>query len=88
MGGFSKASITINQIEVKYFLGCITCRGCSRCLVYSGVSMFPDQLSTDELVEEAQRTRFYVESIMCSLKEGIKWLIFLQKFKNTSTSNN
>ena len=47
---------------LKYFSGCITCRGCSRCLVYSGVSMFPDQLTTDELVDEAQRTRFYVES--------------------------
>ena len=65
MDGFSKVGIVINQPGVKYCLGCITCRGCSRCLVYSGVSMFPDQLSTDELVDEAQRTRFYVESITC-----------------------
>jgi len=35
--------------------GCITCRGCAVCYVYSGVSMFPDQLSPDELANQAQR---------------------------------
>jgi len=34
--------------------GCITCRGCDVCYLYSGVSLFPDQLNGAEQVEEAQ----------------------------------
>ena len=34
--------------------GCITCRGCDVCYLYSGVSLFPDQLSGQEQVAEAQ----------------------------------
>lgn len=34
--------------------GCITCRGCDVCYLYSGVSLFPDQLTADEQVNQAQ----------------------------------
>ena len=35
--------------------GCITCRSCQVCYVYSGVSLFPDQLSLAESVKAAQQ---------------------------------
>merc|ERR1712050_355567 len=35
--------------------GCITCRKCKVCYVYSGVSLFPDQLSLTESVEAAHQ---------------------------------
>ena len=33
--------------------GCISCRDCQVCMIYSGVSLFPDQLSRAESVEAA-----------------------------------
>ena len=35
--------------------GCVTCRACKVCNVYSGVSLFPDQLTRAESVEAAQQ---------------------------------
>jgi hypothetical protein len=36
--------------------GCISCKGCNMCDLFSGVSLFPDQLSRLESVSAAQET--------------------------------
>lgn len=51
--------------------GCITCRGCSVCYVYSGVSMFPDQLSSAELANQAQSQvdKIFAQEVLPSKEE-------------------